>query len=113
MSPRWQLPPPRHELNFRLRPVEEAETSIEQTSDARLELRIHHPVIKRVTVPMMAWWFQNFDRACEFRGVRYAQIVTVHRDMVRAWLAHNVEEVGCFKQFLPQLHASAAAEVPS
>jgi hypothetical protein len=213
MKPRWKLPPPR-ELGWRLRRVEDAETRDERLADGRRELRIRHPVIRGVSCQALAWWFQSFDRPCEFQGVRYDQMyllwhpidhhsvtitrdgagrvspgqtihireafgrdmrfavdqrVTIHRwddsgigfhiaragrrafsldhefrdvaggaqydsrmvlghdgGLIRpianyiamplrfgrahadAWLKHNVEEVGCFEHFLPELYASRA-----
>jgi hypothetical protein len=73
MRPRWQLPPPR-ELGWRLRAVEEAETSHERLPGGRRELRIRHPVLRGITRAMLGWWFQNFDRPCEFQGARYEQM---------------------------------------
>jgi hypothetical protein len=30
-------------------------------------------------------------------------------ETARAWLRHNVEEVGCFENFLPEIHAARPA----
>jgi len=73
MRPRWKLPP-RRELGWCLRAVETAETNHERLPDGRRELCIRHQVLRGITRQMLAWWFQNFDRPCEFQGVRYEQM---------------------------------------
>lgn len=209
MTVKWTLPAPR-ELDWPMRSVEGCVTGNETLADGRVELTIGHAPLVGVSVEMLEWWFQNFDRPCRYRGVRYEQayllwhpidhhsvvfgrdssgrmapgstihireafgadlafavdqVVTVHRwdrggigfhlerlgqrvfsldhtfsaieggtrydsrmliglegghlsrlanrlivprafgaDKARAWLRHNIEEVGCFEHFLPELY---------
>ena len=53
MRPRWNLPR-RRDLGWRLRRVEEAETSHERLPDGRRELRIRHAVLRGITRQMLA-----------------------------------------------------------
>jgi hypothetical protein len=57
-----EIPPPLR-ITWRMKDVSTADSSLQELSDGRLEMRVEHEVVKGVTAEMLVWWFRNFPPA--------------------------------------------------
>jgi hypothetical protein len=63
----WKLLPPRP-INWEMRPVSSAETSVRTLDDGRKELIIRHQELETVTPEMLLWWFHHLEETMEWHG---------------------------------------------
>ena len=61
-----------------MKPLESAKTTFAKRSNGQLVLTIEHDVIRGVTPPMLAWWFQNLSGTMEFQGRIYSRYLVWH-----------------------------------
>ena len=64
---RWQLLPPRP-IDWEMRSLSSAETSIRTMDDGRKELLIRHEELEAVTPEMLLWWFHHLEETMEWHG---------------------------------------------
>ncbi len=62
---RWQLLPPRS-IDWKMRSVSDAETSVRPSDQGRKELMIWHEELEGVTPEMLLWWFQHLEETMEW-----------------------------------------------
>jgi len=78
MAPeRWQLMPPRH-IDWEMRPLSSAETSIRTLDAGRKELTIRHAELEGVTPEMLLWWFQHLEETMEWHGTMQSRYHVWH-----------------------------------
>jgi hypothetical protein len=63
----WKLLPPRR-IDWEMRPVSSAETSVRTLDDGRKELMIRHKELEAVTPEMLLWWFHHLEETMEWHG---------------------------------------------
>jgi hypothetical protein len=63
----WKLLPPRP-IDWEMRPVSSAETSVRTLDDGRKELMIRHKELEAVTPEMLLWWFHHLEETMEWHG---------------------------------------------
>ena len=63
----WKLLPPRP-IDWEMRPVSSAETSVRTLDDGRKELIIRHQELETVTPEMLLWWFHHLEETMEWHG---------------------------------------------
>jgi len=85
------LPAPR-DFGWELKTLDSATTAHITRPDGTMELTIDHSLIRGVTVDMLEWWFQNFDKEVEFQGKTYQGYLLWHPfDHVGATFFRNAE----------------------
>jgi len=63
----WKLLPPRR-IDWEMRPVSSAETSVRTLDDGRKELMIRHKELEVVSPEMLLWWFHHLEETMEWHG---------------------------------------------
>ena len=64
---RWQLLSPRP-IDWGMRSLSNAETSVRPSDHGRKELMIRHEELEGVTPEMLLWWFQHLEETMEWHG---------------------------------------------
>lgn len=62
---------PALQLGFNLKPLNSADTGVEQLADGRIKYWIKHDLLRGVTPAMLAWWFRNLEGVVEYGGRAY------------------------------------------
>jgi hypothetical protein len=119
---RWKPLAPRP-IDWRMKPLESAETNFRRLADGRLELTIRHELVHGVTPGMLAWWFRNIEGTMVYEGRAYSRyhvwhpIDHIHYDLARPAADgtgapgsqfHIVEAFGANPDFL----VNSIADVP-
>lgn len=77
MNRRWELLPPRPMLGP-LKSPDSADTSVALLADGRVDCRISHAPIRRVTPQMITWWFHSIAGEMTIDGATYPRYLLWH-----------------------------------
>jgi len=61
-----------------MKPLESAATSFTKLRNGLLVLTIRHDIIRGVTPPMLAWWFQHLGETMELEGETFPRYLVWH-----------------------------------